>query len=155
MGMKITLEDYEITKTGEIINLKTGRILKPQLNSKGYLRVQLCGKRYFVHRLVAEKYLPNPNNLEQVNHKDGNKTNNNIENLEWVSNQTNRTHAVEHGLHPSGEKCSWSKLNWDKVNFIRENPQISTKQFAEMFNVSANTIRDVRNYKTWKVINNS
>lgn len=155
MGMKITLEDYEITKMGEVINLKTGRILKPQPNNKGYLRVQLCGKRYFVHRLVAEKYLPNPNNLEQVNHKDGNKTNNNVENLEWVSNETNHIHAVKSGLLLSGEKCSWSKLNWDKVNFIRENPQISAKELAETFGVSVSTIRDVKNYKIWKVINNS
>lgn len=150
MGMKITLEDYEITKTGEVINLKTGRILKSQPNNKGYLRVQLCGKRYFVHRLVAEKYLPNPNNLEQVNHKDGNKTNNNVENLEWVSNETNHIHAVKSELLLSGEKCSWSKLNWDKVNFIRENPQISAKELAETFGVSVSTIRDVKIIKHGK-----
>lgn len=150
MGMKMTLEDYEITKNGEVINLKTGRILKPQPNNKGYLRVQLCGKRYFVHRLVAEKYIPNPNNLEQVNHKDGNKNNNAVENLEWVSNQTNRTHAVENGLHLSGEKCPWSKLDWEKVNYIRENPQIPIKELAGKFNVSDTTIRDAKNFKTWK-----
>lgn len=150
MGMKITMEDYEITRNGEIINLKTGRILKPQPNNKGYLRVSLCEKKYFVHRLVAEKYLPNPNKLEQVNHKNGIKTDNRVDNLEWVTNQTNRKHAVEMGLHLSGEKCSWAKLNWDKVSFIRNNPQISTKELAEKFNVSVATIRNVRNYKTWK-----
>lgn len=82
----LTMNDYEITKEGQIINKTNGHVLKPQPNGKGYLRVKIEGKLRFVHRLVAEKYIPNPNNYEQVNHKDGNKTNNSIDNLEWVSN---------------------------------------------------------------------
>lgn len=57
---------------------------------------------------------------------------------------------METGLHLSGEKCSWAKLDWDKVNFIRENLQIPVKELAEKFGVSVSTIRDVKNYKTWK-----
>ena len=147
---KLTIDDYEITRNGEIINKTNNHMLTPQPNGKGYLRVKIDGKLQFVHRLVATKYIPNPNNYEQVNHKDGNKLNNCVDNLEWVSNQMNRTHAVETGLHLQGEDCSWSKLDWEKVEYIRNHPEISAKAFAEKYNVAERTIRDARNYKTWK-----
>lgn len=149
----LTLEDYEVTTSGQIINKKTGHILKGQPNAKGYLRVSISKKLIFVHRLVAEKYIPNPDNLPQVNHKDGNKLNNSVENLEWVSNQQNREHAVETGLHLSGEACSWSKLDWEKVDFIRTHLDISNDELGKMFNVSPHTINDVKLYKTWKIKN--
>lgn len=150
MAKKLTIKDYEITKDGQIINKNTNHILKPQPNGKGYLRVSIGGKLMFVHRLVAEKYIPNPDNKLQINHIDGNKLNNCVENLEWVTNQENRTHAVNIGLHLSGEKCSWSKLNWEKVEYIREHLEIDINTLAKKFNVSLSTIKDVRNYKTWK-----
>ncbi len=148
---KYTIKDYEVTKNGEIINIHNGhkRILQP--NTKGYLRVMINGKNLFVHRLVAEKYVPNPENKPQVNHIDGNKLNNHYTNLEWVTNQENRNHAIEHGLHTMGEDCSWSKLNNDKVNFIRQHKNdITVKEFTELFNVTRSTIEDVINFRTWK-----
>ena len=153
MAKMLTLDDYEITTDGQIINKKTGHILKGQPNAKGYLRVSISKKLMFIHRLVAEKYIPNPDNLPQVNHKDGNKLNNSVENLEWVSNQQNRNHAVETGLHLSGEACSWSKLDWEKVDFIRSHLDLSDEELGEMFKVSPHTINDVKLYKTWKIKN--
>lgn len=148
---RYTLIDYEVTRDGEIINKHNNhkRILQP--NTKGYLRVMINGKNLFVHRLVAEKFVPNPDNKPQVNHINGNKLDNRAENLEWVTNQENRNHAIEHGLHTSGDDCTWSKLNSDKVKFIREHQNdISTNEFCQLFNVAASTIRSVITHKSWK-----
>lgn len=145
-----TVDDYDITENGEIINKHTGRIVKPQPNGKGYLRISIGKKLMFVHRLVAEKFIPNPDNLPQVNHKDGNKTNNCVDNLEWVSNSVNRKHAVQSGLHIHGEKCPWSKLTLENVNYIRNHPEMSRNKLSEMFNVSPHTISDIRTGRSWK-----
>lgn len=145
------LDDYEITEDGDVINLKWGRRkVKPQPNGKGYLRVHIAGKMYFVHRLVAEKYVPNPNGLQQVNHKDGNKTNNRASNLEWVSNTENRKHAVKTGLQVHGEKCSWAKLTLKDVNYIREHKEIPSTKIAPLFGVSDSLIRAIRRNECWK-----
>ena len=95
------MEDYIINENGTIFSKKTNKFLKLIVDKCGYSRVDVCinGKRksYKVHRLVAEKYIPNPNDLPQVNHKDGNRQNNNVENLEWTDNMNN---------------CqSWNRLN--------------------------------------------
>lgn len=150
-GSFYTLDDYDITYDGNIINKHNGHVLKGQPNSKGYLRVSIGKKFYFIHRLVAEKYVPNPENKEQVNHKDGNKLNNSADNLEWVTNQENRNHAVKDFLHLQGEDCSYSKLNWEAVEYIRANPDnLLHRELAEMFGVARTTIGDVVNYRTWK-----
>ena len=149
-GNFYTLEDYIITEEGKIINKHNNHILKPQPNAKGYLRVNIGGKRYFVHRLVAEKYIKNPNNYEQVNHINGNKEDNYAKNLEWVNNDLNRKHAVKSGLHLCGEKCSYAKLTEENVMFIRKNLNISNSVLSKMFNVSPSTIRSVKKYETWK-----
>ena len=144
------LSDYTITENGEVINNHTLRRVKAQPNGKGYLRVCTGGKRRFVHRLVAEKYIPNPENKPQVNHKDGNKLNNSIGNLEWVTNQQNRDHAVKNGLQIRGENCSWSKLSKKQVDFIRNHPEITAIELSKVFGVSKSTIRDIRNFMSWK-----
>ena len=145
-----TIDDYEITKDGEVINKHSGRYVKPQKNGKGYYRVSIGGRLQFVHRLVATKYIPNPNNLPQVNHKDGNKLNNCADNLEWVTNQQNRDHAVEEKLHTMGENCSWSKLTQEQVSFIRKHTELTSPELSKIFNVAASTIRAIRQGRSWK-----
>lgn len=147
---RLTIDDYEITRDGNIINKHTGKYVKPQPNGKGYLRVGIGKKLLFVHRLVAEKYVPNEGNKPQVNHKDGNKLNNCADNLEWVTNQENRNHAVKNGLQASGEKCPYSKLTKSQVSFIRKHTEITPTEMAKVFGVSRSTINDIRKHRSWK-----
>lgn len=95
------------------------RILKPKKDKYGYLQVNLWknGKKktFTVHRLVAEAFIPNPNNLPCINHKDECKTNNNVNNLEWCDNKYNNAYGTR------TEKCSKKVLQYDlEGNFIRE-----------------------------------
>ncbi len=86
---------YEVSKTGDVRNLKTGYVLKHTLHN-GYLTVCLHRRRYFVHRLVAEAWLPPPEpGLTEVNHRDREKKNCHVSNLEWVTPGSNKKHARE------------------------------------------------------------
>lgn len=147
-----TIEDYNITTDGRVINIHTQRVIKPQINGTGYYRVAIGKKLYFVHRLVAQKYIPNPDNLPQVNHKDGNKLNNNVDNLEWVTNKDNSLHALKNGWMRIEEKHQFAKLTREQVSFIKSHPEMTRKELAEMFGVSQHTISDIRNGVTWKTV---
>lgn len=95
-------EKYLISRDGEIKNTENGRVIKQTPTTSGHLKVSLVidGKRYFfmVHRLVAMTYLDNPNRFSIVNHKDGNKQNNQVRNLEWASPSYNNYHAGMNNL---------------------------------------------------------
>lgn len=120
----IGFEDfYELSDTGIVRSkdrmcvdslgrkrFRKSRVLHPDIAPNGYYRVTLAknGKKTqkYLHRLLAEYFIPNPDNLPQVNHKDGNKLNCSLDNLEWVSVQDNVIHAYKHDLinHVRGKK---------------------------------------------------
>ena len=89
--------NYEVNQFGEIRNKKRKQILKPLVNPNGYCYVcfNIFGKRkrFAIHRIVANAFIPNPDELKEVNHKDYNKKNNCVQNLEWVSSSQNKKHA--------------------------------------------------------------
>ena len=89
-------ENYEVSTFGNVRNIKTGRILKPLLNKDGYKRTHLKNTDQKIHRLVASAFIPNPNNKPCIDHIDGDRTNNNISNLRWVSHSEN---SMNKGLH--------------------------------------------------------
>lgn len=149
-GTQYTIDDYIITKDGKVINRHNGHISIPQKNSKGYLRVNIGHTLKLVHRLVAEKYIPNPENKPQVNHIDGNKSNNSVENLEWCTNMENRKHAIENGLHLCGDQCSYSKLTEEIVLEIRQIKNPNFNELSLKYNIKKNTLRDAYKGRTWK-----
>ncbi len=103
---------YRISNQGNVLGVRNNIILKPYKRGNGYfgVKLQLRGKHIDkkIHRLVAGTFIDNPNNYPQVNHINGNKKDNRVENLEWVSASTNVRHAVSMGLfHITEDKNSW------------------------------------------------
>lgn len=106
---------YAITSLGRVwaypnnANSKEGGFL--MLNTSHYLSVNLCGKKKYIHRLVAKAFIENVNNYDVVNHKDGNKLNCSIDNLEWCSSSNNAKHAWSSGLRIVTDKMRSSAKN--------------------------------------------
>lgn len=150
-------EDYQISNFGRIKSFKNGmqKILKPAIDGKGYLQAGLCKngkiKRFRVHRLVAQLFVSNPDNKPQINHRDGNRLNNHISNLEWCTSAENIKHAVEHNLIPSCEDNYLAKLTQEQIFYIRDNPDnLTLKQLADMFGMAFQTISTIQLGKSWK-----
>ena len=101
----VGFEDYYINEEGRIFNKKMQELKGKWVDNTGYYQIVLRKnkKRKYVriHRLVALTFIPNPDNLPQVNHKDGNKLNNNIDNLEWCTNSENTQHGYDANLYHS------------------------------------------------------
>ena len=124
---KIFFEYYDITEGGQVISKRTNKKLKKQTNRYGYETFRACinYKKYtvYIHRAVALKYLNNPNNYPEINHIDGNKTNNNVDNLEWCSREHNIKHAFNTGLNNQKNK---------KRKVVKINPK--TNEILTTFN---------------------
>lgn len=154
--MWVDIDDkYEVSEDGHIRNRKSKRILKEFVGTDGYLRTQFNGKTQSVHRVVASAYLPNIEGYEQVNHKDGNKTNNHVSNLEWCTRAQNMKHAYTMGLKNSdGENNGRHKLTWQDVEYIRAHYKRGDTNFgaqalARQFNVARQTICAVAHGQNW------
>lgn len=114
---------YQISNTGKVRSLKrnntNGKILKSAFNYKGYEVVYFSknNKKYVrkIHRLVAESFIPNLNHKEQVNHIDGNKANNNVDNLEWCTCRENIIHAYRNNLFEKQRNSHKNKKNGSLV----------------------------------------
>lgn len=154
---------YLISNTGRVKNIVELRDLK-FYDSKGYFKIELRDdnnerKKVFVHRLVALNFIPNPSNKPQVNHIDGDKNNNNIENLEWCTQSENMKHAFKTGLNVlnplKGEDRHNSKMTEEKVILLREmydSGEFLLKELAEEFNISITVTWNIAKRNTWKHI---
>jgi len=158
---------YEVNNIGDVRSLtyipknrtgvQTGRVLKQQKCHKGYLRVCLVfeNKKFNTgaHRLVAFAFIPNIENKPQVNHINGIKTDNRVENLEWCTNKENQLHAVKNNLHnPNyGENHHMSKLTNNEAYEIRNkiNNGYSIKELSIAHNISFQSIWKIKNNITY------
>ena len=135
------------------------KMLKVSIGERGYQCVNLYknGKRTTckIHRLVSFEFIENTLNKPQVNHIDGNKINNHVDNLEWCTCSENLKHAYKTGLKKFtgkiyGEKNGRSKLTQKQVDQIRELKGLKTqKQISKMFNISQSTISCIHTGKNW------
>ena len=137
---------------GEGFFIKKGRILKPR-TSTNYNRVQLSGKDYYIHRLVAEAFIPNPNNLPQVNHKDENTRNNNADNLEWCTSKYNNNYGTR--AERQAEKVRGVMINNKPIEQIDLNGNVikrykSAMQASKENNIDNSYICKVANGKKTK-----
>ena len=150
-------ENYLVSSLGNVktINGKLKKVVYDSKNYYGYVELwkNNKGKKFRIHRLVAETFIPNTLGKEQVNHIDGDKKNNCVSNLEWVTPKENIRHAIENDLSSIkyGSKNLASKLKEEDVKYIRENAGInkSVKELSEIYNVSTTTIYNIINYKKW------
>src|SRR5690606_22957036 len=135
---------------------RKGVELKPSMNG-GYKQVVLQNGGQItrkVHRLVAEAFIPNPDNLPLINHINGVKTDNRPENLEWCDHRHNVDHACRLGLMGKGEDLPFSKLTSEDIPVIRNlfRRGQTFDEIAPQFGVDRKTIIDVINKRTWKHI---
>lgn len=154
---------FEISNLGRIRNIETGRVLKQFVNRNGYRQVSVSlggrnNKKIFkIHKAVAETFISNPDNKPIINHKDGDKTNNNVDNLEWTTYSENIKHAFDTGLVTKTGKINLRKLSDEDVRYIRESYIPNDKEFgsralAKKFDMNKETILDLIKYKTYKDI---
>lgn len=131
---------YAISSWGRVTN-KKGKILKIDTDKSGYNRIKLHRKNLKIHRLVANHFLGWDN--KDVNHKDGNKKNNTVQNLEYVTKSVNGKHARQTGLHTG------KRLNESLVLQIKTIRIDNLKTLSKMFGVSTRCIQHVRAGTTW------
>lgn len=163
----ITLDefpDYRISNTGKVISFK-GNVPKEIAVSSnynnGYITIHLSDKNkkqhtFLKHRFIAKLFLSNVDNKPDINHIDGDKWNNSVDNLQWVTKSENTQHAVDTGLlKVRGENHHGSKLTVNDIRYIKKSHiprKVTAKDLAKKFSVKPETIRAILYGYTWKHI---
>lgn len=161
--MQQYLENYTVQENGDVISHYTGEPLKVityKKNKQGksviYPRVSLKykgkTKKFALHRLIAMVFIPNPYNLPHVNHKDGNRLNNHVDNLEWCTHEENIKHAMENGLNPKGERQGIAVATEEivaEIRRLRRETSLTYPEIAKMFSLKESTVGAIGRYQNW------
>lgn len=138
---------YEVSDDGRVRNMRTGRVLRA--TGDRYLMVSLGrARRALVHRLVAQAFLGDGAGL-QVNHKNGDRKDNRVQNLEWVTASENNMHSRRVLKKCLGEDHGLARLTWVQVDEIRQRAHETARKLANEFGVSDVTIASIRKGRTW------
>lgn len=165
-GMSIEMYDFIINNKDRLnYDLVNGLVITPKntngskCSSTGYLRVKVNKKTLQVHQIMAVIYFGNKCIGKQINHIDGNKLNNRVDNLEPVSQKENLKHAIDNGLYGrvyEGETNTSSKLKEFEVREILLNiDSLSERKLAMKYNVSKSLIHNILHRRNWKHISTS
>lgn len=143
---------YEVHSDGKVMsNVGTKKALIGKVTKAGYRMVLLTinNKKYYinVHRLVAENLIPNPNNLPEVNHIDGDKLNNSVQNLEWCSSKENKIHARDNGL----QKFKIDMNIANEIRKLRGEKGYTHKELAEIFGIGSTQVGYIIQNKRWVI----
>lgn len=149
---------YKVSNLGRLYSVRNNKFLKPTPNSlrtnRLYVKLYKDKKQYtfILPRLVAKAFLPNPDHLATVNHKDGNPLNNRVDNLEWLSNADNIRHAYRTGLQKSGHERSTAKYTKQEVlNMYRlHDSGMSSNAIASLYEGSGRSIRRILSGERYK-----
>ena len=142
------ISDYHyVTRSGDILSTYSGKKkkLKHQPNGDGYPQIKLKGKSYKIHRLVASAFIPNPESLPQVNHINGIKDDNRVENLEWCNNSQNQIHAWKNGLQPkrTPSNAVLTQKEADAIRVEYTESGKSQRYLAKKYEVAKTTIGEI------------
>lgn len=140
--------NYAIYSDGSIYKIVNGIERKANCSNGKYIAISYQSKQYVLHRLIAESFIPNPDNKPYVNHIDGNTHNNSVDNLEWVTPGENIRHAWTTGLVPRRHKTEaraethkqWVERRNKGIRRLRKNTGISRREFADALGVSYSTV---------------
>jgi DNA-binding NarL/FixJ family response regulator len=155
---RIPNTEYKVSSMGNVYSEKLGRELMQWHNDHGYKIVHLYidGEKFLerVHRLVATAFLEQSPGACTVNHKNGVKDDNRLENLEWLSHEDNMKHASLHGLIKKGSEAAIAKLDEASVELIKLMfiEGLSNQEIANKYGVARGTISKIRQLKTWVAV---
>jgi len=156
---------YKVDSNGVVYSKVNGKPMKYGISEKGYFQIciSILGKKTSkkIHRIVAETFIENPQNKRTVNHKDFNKTNNNLENLEWATHSEQRVHCIENGIgflknrDNTGVKNPRAKIkDLDVINIrkIASTGANNNTELAKIYGLNESTINNIIKGRTWKHI---